>query len=83
MTPREVFLEFEAARLRRRDEAERDASLAWQVVAILFRSLHDKRVPKLDTLLGRGHGRQPREVQRAMLQELSVRYGIPLRIKES
>ena len=41
------------ATLRRQDEADRDIALAWHIVAIDAKARHDKRLPRLETLLSR------------------------------
>lgn len=91
MTPREFFIELEAARARREDEADRDTALAWRMVALFFRTLNEKRLP--DPVLLMNSARAPaetpspvagqsRETQRRILIELSERYKIPLQIRK-
>jgi hypothetical protein len=72
--------EFEAATVRRRDEAVRDITIAWYV-AMLSRQ---EKVPSLQSLLSdkptkaKSQG-QTRDEQRRMLKHLSEYYRIPLR----
>jgi hypothetical protein len=74
--------EFEAARLQREDEHDRDVVLAYHIVHIYVKTQNDKRMPTLSTLLHgarRSSGRQSIAAQRSALQMLSQKYGIPLR----
>jgi hypothetical protein len=70
--------EFEAATVRRSDEADRDITIAWYV-AMLSRQ---EKVPSLQSLLKPAAPMtqaQTREEQRRMLKHLSEYYRIPLR----
>jgi hypothetical protein len=70
--------EFEAATVRRRDEADRDITIAWYV-AMLSRQ---EKVPSLQSLLATSEKQpkvQTRDEQRRMLKHLSEYYRIPLR----
>jgi hypothetical protein len=61
----------------RRDEHDRDISLAWHVAALE----RQKKLPALKTLLAKGGRERVQTVaeQRDMLHMLSAQYGIPLR----
>jgi hypothetical protein len=70
--------EFEAATVRRRDDADRDITIAWYV-AMLSRQ---EKVPSLQSLLSSPEKKpqaQNREEQRRLLQHLSEYFRIPLR----
>jgi len=76
-SPRELAREFEAAKLRRQDEFDRDMVQAWHV-EMLHRQ---KKVPPLESLLrAKRAARAPtRDQQLAVMHILSAQMGIPLR----
>ena len=73
LSPRELYREFEIGMRRRRDEMERDITLAWRI-AMLQRQ---ERIPELRTLLPR-QKQSPAALVTA-LQVISEQYGIPIR----
>jgi hypothetical protein len=77
LTPRELFEEFEAIRLRRRDEFERDVSLAWHVEAFR-RAPRDRKLPALAQLLRTGP-QSPAEMRQQLIG-LAQTSGFKLRI---
>lgn len=85
-TPRELRIEFDAARRRAEDEYDRDVVQAWRAVQIFVRTQNDRRMPSLKSLLT-AHGRRPAARQQTLAQQrsvlhlLSAKYGIPLRQK--
>jgi len=87
LTPRELYREFAAENARRRDQANRDARLAWLAVAIWATTTTKKRVPPLKDYLIAAQAavvtRADRAAQhRSALQLLSEQYGIPLRYRK-
>lgn len=83
MSLRELWVEFDVAKLRHRDEFERDTTLAWQANRIHMMS--SKRLPALSALLPKTDGgkkvnwKPSLEEQRANLLEISRRYKIPIK----
>lgn len=71
--------EFEAAVIRRNDEADRDTTLAWRVVSLVWR----QQLPSLESLLITKPTQTPRqdayEEQRRVLRQFAEYYRIPLR----
>jgi hypothetical protein len=67
--------------LARRDQFERDTTLAYQAVRIWVKSQHKRglRMPKLESLLREGGPSQTVDEKRSVVQTLSQQYGIPLR----
>lgn len=81
MTPREYDIEASAATKRWQDDSDRDLVQAYLGVAFYTQAMAGK-LPDLKTLLARnrrGPHRQTPAEQRAVLQQLSAQYGIPLR----
>jgi len=76
-----LYREFAAARERRKDEMDRDITVAWHTVRIYFEAKSKKRLPSLTSQLTRqtGDGKQSRGQLKSMLGVLSEQYGIPLR----
>ncbi len=79
-----MFREFAAENARRRDQANRDARLAWLGVAIWARTQSKSRVPPLSDYLVAASTPTPSPAVkfsrlRASLEVLSAQYGIPLR----
>lgn len=73
----ELWKEFEVGKERKRDEFERDTTLAWQVVRIYVQTMNKKRMPDLDTLMPRvkrSMSAPSLEQQRAQLEEIGRRY---------
>lgn len=80
-------MEFEAARLRRLDEADRDTVLAWTGVYIDVATQSKKRMPDLTAMLPskrsqKGRAQTPTEM-RAALYQIAGQYGLTIRTKES
>lgn len=72
------------AAVRRRDEFERDTTLAWQANKIYVTTMNKKRLPSLDSLLPKKTGkvlnwRPSLEQQRAGLLDISRMYKIPIK----
>jgi hypothetical protein len=71
-----LFREFVVGQQARRDQHDRDISLAWHMAALE----RQKKLPALKSLLGRGGDRrQTVAEQRNVLHMLSEQYNIPLR----
>lgn len=69
-----MWVEFEAAKARQKQQIQRDLVLAWHIEALQ----RQKKLPALEDLL-RTRRRQTVGEQRAMLQMLGDQLGIPLR----
>lgn len=66
--------------IRRKDDHERDAILAWQIERIHLMTEHQKRLPDLHVVLtGKAKKQTPEDHERA-LRFLSHQYGIPIRV---
>jgi len=72
-----LWLERRFARQKHQDEHDRDLILAWQIMRVNVQTNNTKRLPSLRTLLDRGQPEGPAG-QRAALQQLSARLGIPI-----
>lgn len=71
----ELWREFAAGRRRAMDEHDRDMTLAWHVVALVWQ----KKLPPLQSLLARKRSeRQTPTELRMVMQLLSDQLGIPL-----
>lgn len=69
---------------RRRDEFERDTTLAWQVNRVYVQTMNKKKLPSLESLLPKAktkvmNFKPSLEEQRANLMEISRRYKIPIK----
>lgn len=78
-----MWAEFDAAKTRRRDEHERDTTLAWQVNRIHLMS--QKKLPSLASLLPKDTAQKVNwkpslEQQRAQLEDISRKYRIPMKV---
>ena len=73
------------ATVRRRDELERDTTLAWQANRIYVQTMNKHRLPALSSLLPKSDGekrvnwRPSLAEQRSNLLEISRRYKIPIK----
>lgn len=78
LTPRELSRAFVIHAARSESEFNRDTTLAYQVVRIWLQTQHDKRMPKLDTLLAhsgpRPSQKQSVESMRFALKQLAQQY---------
>jgi len=94
LSPREVWREFEAARLRRADARDRDIVAAWRVNQIRVLTENHKRLPDLEGLLRKAaggpaaaaaaglvgpDGRPAPAAQKAALEAIGRKFGIPVR----
>lgn len=82
---KELWAEFAAAQTRRRDEHERDTTLAWQVNRIYVQTANKKRLPSLASLLPNETAQKVNwkpslEQQRAQLEDISRKYRIPMTV---
>jgi hypothetical protein len=70
-----LFREFVVGLEARRDQHDRDMSIAWHVAALS----RQKKLPELKRLLTKRKERPPSlEQQRGVLHVLSAQYGLPL-----
>lgn len=80
MSPRELAAEFEAARLRREDEFNRDVRQAWLGVAIYGSAMSTGKMPAIEQfLVGEAHG-SGRDDMVAKLHALAEMTGFPLKV---
>lgn len=86
MSPRELYREFAAANARRRNEANRDARLAWTIVHIWASTKSKSKIPALDRYLVKAEpaasertGEAAARRNLAALEVLSAQFGIPIR----
>lgn len=82
LSPRELFREMEAAKLRRADDMDRDLILAWQIERVRILAANKHALPPIRQLLDEMHqtsDRQTPEQLKTQLTILSQQLGIPLR----
>ena len=84
LSPRELYREFAAENARRRNQANRDARLAWLAVSMWATATSKRKMPKLETYLITAEAAADAPTAkfaklRSALSVLSAQYGIPLR----
>jgi len=79
-----LFDEIDALAQRRRDERDRDITLAWTMVNLAAATWSKGRVPDLAGLLTTSQAARPQSLaeQKAILQQLAQRLGRPLQIRK-
>lgn len=75
MTIRQLFREFTAARLRGRDDRNRDLLAAYQAVRIRVLTENHKQMPSLMDLLEREPRKTTFEDRKVQLELLAARFG--------